>query len=40
MRASKLNNLFGPSIESVSVLGTCLIYFFGVRWMYSGADAA
>ncbi|NLG37926.1 MAG: ABC transporter ATP-binding protein [Clostridiales bacterium] len=36
MHASRINNLFGPSIEIVSVLGTCLIYYFGVRWMYGG----
>jgi len=40
MRAIRINNLMFPSVEIISVLGTCLIYFFGVQRMYPADGTA
>ena len=36
IRGIKLNNLIFPCFETIMMSGTCLIYFFGIRMMYSG----
>ncbi len=33
MRAIKLNNVFWPSLDTVSTIGTCLVYIFGVAML-------
>ena len=37
IKGIKLNNLIFPCFEIIMMSGTCLIYFFGIRSMYSGA---
>lgn len=35
MKAIMMNNVFWPSLDIVSAIGTCLVYFFGIRWLKS-----
>ena len=37
IKGIKLNNLIFPCFEIIMMTGTVLIYFFGIRFMYSGA---
>lgn len=40
LKAIRVNNLLWPGLDVVSVTGTVLIYFFGVKWMTAAGEAA
>ena len=40
IKGIKLNNIIFPCFEIIMMTGTCLIYFFGIKYMYSGAQDA